>query len=98
MAKAVMLTAAVPSLYMVMLSALLVPGVWPGKLRLPGNSVIAWAAPVPLSAIVCVGLPGSLSFSVTAALWVPAAAAVEKMVVVEHRRPAGGVGQVLLCE
>ena len=37
------------------MGALLVPGVWPGKLRLPANRVIALVAPIPVSAMVCCG-------------------------------------------
>jgi hypothetical protein len=99
MAKFVMLTADVPSLYKVMLiGALVVPGVWPGKLSLPGSKVMALVAPVPVSVMVWVGLPGSLSLRVNAALRVPAAVGVKLTVIVQFWPVFRVVGHVLFWE
>jgi hypothetical protein len=70
-----MFTVVVPSLTRVTFMAwLLVPMSWPGKLRLLGEKEIALTSPTPVSAIVCVGLPGLLSLIVTAPVRVPAPA------------------------
>src|SRR6516164_3508117 len=94
-----MLTAAVPSLYRVMLMVLLVPGVRPGKVRGLGNRVMALVAPMPVSVIFCVGLPGELSLRVTDPLPVPAAVGLKLTVMVQFWPALNGVGvvgQVLL--
>src|SRR6516164_8084501 len=56
------LTAAVPSLYRVMLMVLLVPGVRPGKVRGLGNRVMALMAPLPVPAAVGLKLTVMVQF------------------------------------
>lgn len=92
----VMLTAAAPSLYSVMLWEVVVPGICAGKARLLGISVIALAAPTPVSAMVWLGLPGSLSLSVTVPVRVPAAVGLKATVIVQFRPALSVLGQVLL--
>ena len=60
---------------------------------------MAFVVPMPVNAMVCVGLPGSLSVSVIAPLRVPAADGVKVTVIVQFcpaLRVAGVVGQVWL--
>ena len=92
----VMVIADVPSLYRVMPMEVVVPGVWPGNLRLLGNRVIALVAPTPVSAMICVGLPGQLSLRATDPFRVPAAVGLKLTVMVQFWPALSVVGQVLL--
>src|SRR5260370_41522375 len=58
----------------------------------------ASVSPVPVSAMVCLGLPGQLSFSVTALFWVPATVGVKVTVIVQFWPEASVVRQVWLWE
>jgi len=100
MAIAVMFTGAAPSLVTVALCVLLEPtGTFP-RLRLAGVNPRAPVSPVPLSVMVCVGLPGQLSLRVTAPVRVPAAVGVNVTVIVQFCPGSSVVvvGQVLLWE
>src|SRR5215467_11793901 len=79
--------------------ALLVPTVWPAKVRLAGESVTtgADATAVPLSETDC-GLPLALSVMLTEAVLVPAAVGVKVTVMVQVPFTAMVAGQLLLCE
>jgi hypothetical protein len=82
-ANFVMFTADIPSLYKVMLKKLLVPGVIPGNLSVAGRRVMALVAPVPVSVMVWVGLPGSLSLRVTDPFCVPDTVGAKLTVIVQ---------------
>jgi hypothetical protein len=91
---------AVPEFCRVVLcAALVVPTVWPAKVRLAGVRVTAGAVPVPLSAAVC-GLPGALSVMETLAERLPAPPGVnvtETVHVALTASVAGETGQSFAC-
>src|SRR5579864_3005410 len=55
--------------------ALVVPAIWPGKVRLAGEKLATGAVPVPLNPVVC-GPPKALSFTVSVPARVPVAVGV----------------------
>src|SRR5260370_16094886 len=94
----VMLTAAAPSLVKVALWVILDPTTTLPRLSDAGVNPNASVSPVPVRVMVCVGLPGQLSFSVTAPLRVPAAVGVKVTLMVQLCPAVIVVGQVLLWE
>ena len=89
----VMFTAAAPSLVRVALCVMLEPTTTLPKLSDAGVNPSASVSPVPVSAMVCVGLPGQLSFRVTAPLRVPALVGVKVIVIVQLFRPSSWSGR-----
>ena len=92
----VMLTADAPSFVRVALRVLLLPTATPPKLSDAGVNPSAKVSPVPVSEIVWVGLPGELSFNVTAPVRVPEAVGVNVIVMVQFCPAVIVAGQVLL--
>src|ERR1700730_3066546 len=91
-------TAAAPSLVRVALSVMLDPTVTLPRLSDAGVKPSARVSPVPVSEMVCLGLPGQLSFSVTALFWVLATVGVNVTVIVQFWPEASVGGQVWVWE
>ena len=86
-------TAAAPSLYRVIfMGPLLLPGIVAGKRRGLANRVRALAAAVPVSAMICMGLPGQFPVRVAAAV------GLKTTVIVQFWPEFSVAGQVLLWE
>src|SRR5579863_9992442 len=98
MAIFVMLTAAAPSLVKVALRALCEPTATLPKLSDAGVNPSASASPVPVRLIAWVGLPGQLSFRVTAPGRFPAAVGIKVTVILQFSPAVIVAGQVLLWE
>ena len=94
----VRLTAAEPSLVKVALRLLLAPTTMLPKLSDPGVNPSARVSPVPVRLIVCTGLPGLLSFNVTAPVRAPAAVGANVTVIMQFCPDVSAAGQVLFCE
>src|SRR5579872_597784 len=94
----VMVTAAAPSLVKVTLRLPLEPTTMLPKLRDAGVNPNAKVWPVPVRLMICIGLPGQLSFSVTPPLRVPVVVGVKVTVMEQFCPAANAVGQVLFSE
>src|ERR1017187_9775111 len=98
MANPVRLTDVAPSLVKVALREALEPTAMLPKLSDAGVNPNVSVSPVPVRLMVCVGLPGELSFRVTAPLRGPVAVGVKVTVIVQFCPAVIVFGQVLLSE
>jgi len=89
-------TAAEPSLVIVALMVSVDPTATVPKFSDPGVNPKAKPSPVPVSAMVCAGLPGELSFSVNPPFTVPCVVGVKLTVMVQFSPVLSVVGQVFV--